>query len=263
MHTTNTWDSFSLYCNKISVITFLARMKKLVTIISFIIFFTNITSNVYGQKYPKLQNLPRYDHKKIHFGFTMGINAMDFKINRIPDITNIDSLYILESQNQKGFNLGIVSNLRLSKRFDLRFLPRLVFSERIIEYSFRDGNRKIYMLTKPIESTFIDFPILIKYKSDRYNNFRTYLLGGVKYGMDIASQKDIDDEGQKLVKLKRNDLGIEIGFGMDFYLEYFKFSPQIKLNYGLLNLLSEDDTIYTKSLTSLTTKSWLLSFTFE
>ena len=102
-----------------------------------------------------------------------------------------------------------------------------------------------------------------KYKSDRYNNFRTYLLGGIKYGMDIASQKDIDDEGQKLVKLKRNDLGIEIGFGMDFYLEYFKFSPQIKLNYGLLNLLSEDDTIYTKSLTSLTTKHGFFLFLFN
>ena len=81
--------------------------------------------------------------------------------------------------------------------------------------------------------------------------------------MDIASQKDIDDEGQKLVKLKKNDLGIEIGFGMDFYLEYFKFSPQIKLTYGILNLLSEDETIYTKSVEKLTTNAWLLSFTFE
>ncbi len=121
----------------------------------------------------------------------------------------------------------------------------------------------VISIAKPIESTFIDFPILIKYKSERYNNFRTYLLGGIKYGIDIASQKDIDDEGQKLVKLKKNDLGIEIGFGMDFYLEYFKFSPQIKLTYGILNLLSEDETVYTKSVSKLTTNSWMLSFTFE
>ena len=89
------------------------------------------------------------------------------------------------------------------------------------------------------------------------------MLGGIKYGMDIASQKDIDDEGEKLVKLKKNDLGIEIGFGMDFYLEYFKFSPQIKLTYGILNLLSEDETVYTKSVSKLTTNAWMLSFTFE
>tara|TARA_B100000959_G_scaffold152742_1_gene160051 strand:- start:889 stop:1629 length:741 start_codon:yes stop_codon:yes gene_type:complete len=242
---------------------FLAEMKKLLAILLPILFIANIPLQIFAQKHPKLQNLPLYDKKKIHFGFTMGINTMDFRIKPIANISDLDSLYVLESQNQKGFNLGIVSNLRLSKAFDLRFLPRLVFSERIIEYSFIDGNRKTYMETKPIESTFIDFPILIKYKSERYNNFRTYLLGGIKYGMDIASQKDIDDEGQKLVKLKKNDLGIEIGFGMDFYLEYFKFSPQIKLTYGILNLLSEDETVYTKSVSKLTTNSWMLSFTFE
>ena len=242
---------------------FLAEMKKLVKIILPILFIANMPLQIFGQKHLKLQNLPRYDNKKIHFGFTMGINSMDFRIKQIANITNFDSLYVLESQNQKGFNLGIVSNLRLGKAFDLRFLPRLVFSERIIEYSFLDGYKKIYTQSKPIESTFIDFPILIKYKSERYNNFRTYLLGGMKYGMDIASQKDIDDEGEKIVKLKKNDLAIEIGFGMDFYLEYFKFSPQIKLSFGIIDLLSEDETIYTKSVEKLTTNAWLLSFTFE
>ena len=222
-----------------------------------------IPINIYAQKHPKLQNLPRYDNKKIHFGFTLGINNMDFKIKQESDTENYDSLYVLEAQKQKGFNLGIVSNLRLGKAFDLRFLPRLVFAERIIEYSFKDKNRKIYMESKPIESTFVDFPILIKYKSNRYNNLRTYLLSGIKYGIDIASQKDIDDEGEKIVKLKKNDIAIEIGFGMDFYLEYFKFSPQIKLSFGILDLLSDDETIYTKSVDKLTTNSWLLSFTFE
>ena len=218
---------------------------------------------IFAQKYPKLQNLPRYDSKKIHFGFTLGINNMDFKIKQVANINDFDSLYVLEAQKQKGFNLGIVSNLRLGNVFDLRFLPRLVFAERIIEYSFRDGDRKIYTQTKPIESTFVDFPILVKYKSERYNNFRTYLLGGMKYGIDIASQKDIDDEGEKIVKLKRHDLAAEIGFGMDFYLEYFKFSPQIKLSFGIIDLLSKDDTIYTKSVEKLSTNAWLLSFTFE
>jgi hypothetical protein len=81
--------------------------------------------------------------------------------------------------------------------------------------------------------------------------------------MDIASQDKIDDEGQEIVKLKKNDLMGEVGFGLDFYLEYFKFSPQIKLSYGLLNLLSKDESVYTQSLNKLTTNGWMLSFTFE
>ena len=116
---------------------------------------------------------------------------------------------------------------------------------------------------KRIESTLIDFPLYIKYKSARYNNYRTYVLAGVKYSLDIASQENINDEGQEIVKLKRDDLMGEIGFGIDYYLEYFKFSPEIKLSYGILNLLSEDETIYTKSINCLSTNGWMLSFTFE
>ncbi len=81
--------------------------------------------------------------------------------------------------------------------------------------------------------------------------------------MDIASQDKIDDEGKEIVKLKKNDLMGEVGFGLDFYLEYFKFSPEIKISYGLLNLLTKDKTVDTQSINSLTTNGWMLSFTFE
>jgi hypothetical protein len=109
----------------------------------------------------------------------------------------------------------------------------------------------------------LDFPIYIKYKSERYNNFRAYVIGGLKYSMDIASKEKIDDKGQEIVKLKKHDLMAEIGFGLDFYLEYFKFSPQIKISYGLLNLLTKDKTVYTQSINRLTANGWMLSFTFE
>ena len=109
----------------------------------------------------------------------------------------------------------------------------------------------------------LDFPVYIKYKSERYNNFRAYVIGGFKYSLDIASQDKIDDEGKEIVKLKRDDLMGEIGFGIDFYLQYFKFSPQIKISYGILNLLSEDNTVYTRSINHLKTNGWMLSFTFE
>ena len=168
----------------------------------------------------------------------------------------------LHTKSQKGFNLGIVSNLRLGKYTDLRFIPTLVFGERHLEYGFIDSNTTSDKI-KRIESTLIDFPVYIKYKSERYNNFRTYVLGGLKYSMDIASQDAIDDEGQEIVKLTKNDLMGEVGFGIDFYLEYFKFSPQIKLSYGFVNLITKDETVYSKSINRLSTNGWMLSFTFE
>ena len=57
------------------------------------------------------------------------------------------------------------------------------------------------------------------------------------YSFSIGKQYKIDDEGQELVKLNNHDLMIEGGFGIDFYLQYFKFSPQIKLSHGLINIL--------------------------
>ena len=216
----------------------------------------------YGQRHKKPQNLPRYDFKKIHFGFTLGINSLNFNLAKNDDFLNNDSLLTLLASDQKGFNLGIVSNFRLGKYTDLRFIPTLVFGERILYYQFNNQS-DLSLTDKRIESTLIDFPVSLKYKSARYNNFRTYVMCGVKYSLDIASQSEIDDEGQELVKLNNHDLMIEGGFGIDFYLQYFKFSPQIKISHGIINILSKDKTLYTQTIDNLKTNSWMISFTFE
>ena len=235
--------------------------KQIKYLFTFLLLLVVFSSN--AQRHKKPQNLVRYDFQKLHFGFTLGINELNFNIQKNSNTISNDTLLTLLSTSQKGFNLGIVSNLRIGKFTDLRFIPTLVFGERHLNYGFIDSNGVSDERIKRIESTLIDFPIYIKYKSARYNNFRTYVLGGVKYSLDIASQDKINDEGQEIVKLKKNDLMGEIGFGLDFYLEYFKFSPQIKLSYGILNLLSEDETVYTKSINRLSTNGWMISFTFE
>jgi len=235
--------------------------KTLKYLVIVILLFGALNSS--AQRNKRAKNLIQYDYKKLHFGFTLGINDLNFNMQKNSNTITNDTLRTLHSKSQKGFNLGIVSNLRLSKFTDLRFVPTLVFGERHLYYGFIDDQENTDEHIKRIESTLIDFPIYIKYKSARYNNFRTYVIGGLKYSMDIASQDKIDDEGQEIVKLKKNDLMGEVGFGLDFYLEYFKFSPQIKLSYGLLNLLSKDESVYTQSLNKLTTNGWMLSFTFE
>ena len=227
-----------------------------------LVVLLTIPSLANAQRHKKPQNLVRYDFKKIHFGFSLGINALNFNIKKNDDFLANDSLLSMLSQDQKGFNLGIVSNLRLGKYTDLRFIPTLVFGERILNYQFTDQNNNS-LKSKRIESTLIDFPISLKYKSARYNNFRTYVMCGVKYSLDIASQSTIDDEGQELVKLNNHDIMIEGGFGIDFYLQYFKFSPQIKISHGIINILSRDKTVYTQTINNLKTSGWMLSFTFE
>ena len=228
-----------------------------------IIIIALICRSSFAQKYKKPQNLIRYDNQKIHFGFTLGINNLDFNFEKNTNTLTNDSLKSINTKSQLGFNLGIVSNIRLGKYTDLRFVPALIFGERQINYRFTDSLLSINNELKKIESTLIEFPIYLKFKSERYNNVRAYVIAGIKYSMDIASKEKINDEGQELVKLKKDDLLGEIGFGLDFYLEYFKFSPQIKISHGILNLVNQEENVYTQSIDQLYTNGWMLSFTFE
>jgi hypothetical protein len=210
----------------------------------------------------KVENLPKYDKQKIHFGFLLGINTTDFIIRRIGNFNSLDSLYIVESAPQTGFNLGIIGNLRLGEHFDLRFVPDLAFSQRNLDYTFYE-NGKLVVTTKEIESSFLEFPLELKFKSRRINNYRGYVIAGIKYSIDMVSQAKVENADKDFVKLKRKDYGYSIGLGFDFYLERFKFAPEIKMYHGLNNLLVDDPKIFSSSLSSLRSKIFLISFTFE
>ena len=225
-----------------------------------LLYFLLFPFFIYSQNYKAPINLPNYDRKSVHFGFLIGLNNLDFKIKQNPN--RDESLFVLKSQNLKGFNMGVVTNFRLNNNFDLRLLPTLSLAERQISYLIEE-NTVPENYSRKIESTFIEFPVTLKYKSQRYNNGRAYVLSGLKYSLDLASLRNINDEGLDLVKLKQNDISYEIGVGIDFYLSYFKFATEIKGTFGLLNLLKEDDSIYSNSIESLHSRGFTITFTFE
>ena len=156
----------------------------------------------------------------------------------------------------------MVSNFRLANSLDFRFIPTLSLAERKIFYTISENNILINE-NKKIESTFIEFPFSLKYKSSRYNNGKAYIITGLKYSIDLASQGNIDDDGLEVVKIKQNDFLYEIGLGLDFYLPYFKFSPELKANFGLRNLIVNDGSIYSRSIREMKTRGFSISFTFE
>ncbi|MBK9542217.1 MAG: PorT family protein [Bacteroidetes bacterium] len=208
-------------------------------------------------------NLPKYDHQKIHFGFTLGLNSTNFKVQLVPDFKTMDSIYVVESEPVSGLNLGIVSNLRLGEYWDLRFIPALSFAQRNLIYQFIYPDSASASTTKSVESTYLEFPLDLKFKSKRVTNYRMYVLAGARYSIDMVSQAKVRDKDKDIVKLKRYDFGYEIGLGFDFYLTYFKFSPEIKMFNGLNNLLVKDNSRYASPLEKLNSKIFLVSFLFE
>lgn len=226
------------------------------------VFFTTLSISVFCQS-KKVWNLPNFDRKWVHFGFTLGSNTMDYRLNT--DLTQVDSLISLETNAQPGFNIGIVSELHLNTYFGLRFLPALSFGQRNLEYVFR-GREQNISVTKSVESTYLEFPLLLKYRSKRLNNFAAYFVGGAKYAADLSSQAEINNKvppNQQVVRLKRHNFMYEIGFGLDFFLEYFKFSPEIKVSTGLRNMLIDEGSIWELPIDHLQPRIISISLHFE
>ena len=228
----------------------------------FIVGLMGWSSLCFGQGRTIL-NLPKYEFERLHFGFTLGINSANFVVN--PKVLK-DSMLAVRSGPQTGFNIGIISEYAIQRYLTVRFLPNLSFAERHIDFTMQTY-QGLGDYIKIIESTFLDFPVDIKLRSARMNNFAAYVIAGGKYTIDLATQKNVDnstlDPAQQVVKLNRNDIGYEMGAGMEFYLPYFKFAIEGKLSLGFKNLLVNDNTIFSNAIESLYSKMFLLSFTFE
>lgn len=228
----------------------------------YIIFLCFIAGKSFSQE-TKVRNNPEYDDKLIHFGYTLGLNEMEFSFGRNYKANPNDTLYADLVKPMLGFHVGMISDLRLGEYFDLRLQPSYNFSQRNLVFFV---NRKLNTQMN-LESSMIDIPLSLKYKAKRINNYRPYLLGGGSVRYDLAAKKKFDESTNEYVLLRPFDIYYEIGFGIDFYLTYFKFSTEIKLSVGTLNILnhskSPSQPEYVNALTKLNSNIILFSMHFE
>lgn len=251
-------------------------MKKvLISILLIIAVFCS-----YAQK-QKVNYLTTFDDKLIHFGFTIGVNTLDFNIanyNPIGENTEAkaypkDGITLDRSIRSDlatlvpGFTVGIISSLRMSDHFALRFLPGLSFGERQMTFNVpvKDINDAYEEKSEyySVKSTFLDFPLLIKYKAKRINNDRPYVIFGGAYRQDISRTAQED-----LIKLKNGGFYAEVGGGWDHYFPFFRLSVEAKFSFGLNNQLGgvprePQRQYYSQSIKSLRSKIFTFAFHFE
>ncbi len=190
------------------------------------------------------RELNQYDHdsKPYYFGITIGANMTRFQTSLHSKFLQNDSVYIAEPKNSKGFALGLLATARVSDRFQLRFNPQLMFTERVIFYKLKHPEDGQTNINKTIESVIVTFPVQVKLQSDRIGNFRVYMMTGVKGDIDLASNARAK-KAEDLVKIKKYDYGVELGLGFNFFFESFIFSPEIKISNGLNNIHSRDESL--------------------
>ena len=217
------------------------QRKKVIKPVALFAFFLLICSPVWSQE----KELYQLDHdaKPYYFGITIGANISRLQMEQHPRFLQYDSVLQILPLNSSGFQLGLNATGKLTNRFEVRFNPMLMFTDRSITYKLKykdpiDG----YEPTKKIESVIFSFPFQLKFNSDRIGNFRVYMLGGAFTQLDLAANARAR-RAEDLVKLQKSDYGVELGMGFNFYFQSFIFSPEIKLSNGLRNVHSRDENL--------------------
>lgn len=260
-------------------------MKK---IVFFLILILCCSSSIYGQRKHVL-NLSTYDNKKFHWGFSLGVNTVDYRMRFYPtmgdnpdfkydprwasDLNQVqksDQIRADLTSVKSGFTVAIITDFRLGKYFNLRFLPGLSFGERQLVYTYDGDYMPVYNIYTggvdqmyiPVHSTYLDFPLLVKYKSNRLNNQKPYLIAGMAYRQDVSRTGEED-----LVSFNGGSWYAELGVGLDSYLPFFKFSTELKFSLGLNNLIAEapkeQRAYYAQSFQSVASNIFTLSLHFE
>lgn len=203
-------------------------------------------------------NLETWQQQRLYFGFYLGFNSYDFKMDYKtvgPDI---------QVKKTTGFNVGLVADLKLQEYINLRFEPGLYYTKRDLYYpNFTTENDAL----REVNSTYIHFPLLLKFSSLRTGNVRPYLLGGLSATLNLSSNsKSLDDNLEQRFRVKAWTPNYELGFGIDIFSEYFILSPSIRGVFGLNDELIRDKdpaSPWTGNIESMKSRAIFINFTFH
>ncbi len=254
------------------------------------ILFLIISVQIINAQKEKIEYLPNFDKRALHFGYYVGINNNSFKISYYDQSGNdlsspinpIPQEDLFVSVNASlGFNIGFVVDYRLHKNVNLRFEPGLRSNSKELTFintnldatdSFGNpiytGNRDE---VREVSGTYLHLPLLLKFSTNRLNNLRPYIIGGVSYDYNFSSnEKNGDDNYDGEFRMKSHNFMYEVGIGMDFYFYFFKFTPSIRGIFAINNELVPDNTHnpsysspWTGPIDYLGTRGVFLNLTFE
>ena len=237
-------------------------MRYSVLIFALLIFSKPAYSQIFNEE--KIKNLENFDKKTLTWGFFLGLNQYDYQFKYEEDLKDI----LVETS--AGFSVGLISDLRINDYLNLRFEPGLFITQRNLQYDesyfngmdFNDSD-----LLREVRSTYVHFPLLLKVSTKRLNNFKPFIVGGLSTSINLSSnENNPDDNRAGEFRSKRNVLFYEVGFGVDFYLEWFKFTPSIRGIFAITDEIVPDadpNSPWTGNIDAMRTRGVFLNFTFQ
>jgi hypothetical protein len=246
------WNQFHIHRHKI-------------TLLKLTLLFIFCSQFVQAQRLNSL-NKPEYDKKRFHYGFYLALPLTKYSITHSQEYADqlaAGSDVAVNPKVSPGFYTGLVLNIRMADYLDLRFVPGVGFYNRQIEFANMNREEDIPSdVVKSINSTMIELPLLLKYKSMRRSNTRLYLVAGIKPGIDMGSGKS-DEEANQGLAVNKFDLAVEYGVGLDMFYPFFKFAPELRFSHGLLNQHNQTGSEYSGLIQKQTNHNISLIFFFE
>ncbi len=242
-------------------------MKKIFFILSFIIISNSVSAQLFTKdRILRDANAGKgnIDNYILSWGYYLGFNSLDFNFDYTEDVRDVQVL------KTAGFNVGLIGNLKVNKFLDLRLAPGLSISRRELNFSpsnFEGIEIRPNDLIREVQSTYVYFPLLAKFSTKRLNNFKPYILGGFATAINLSSNEDNrEDNSSGQFRTKTNVFFYELGFGIDFYFEWFKFSPSIRGVFGINDELIRDadpNSPWTGNIDSIKTRGIFINLTVQ
>jgi hypothetical protein len=211
-----------------------------------------------------IQYLQYEDLKPYHFGFSVGLHTQDliFDHSGIPDSKGY-RWYGSVNRYDPGFSVGLIGDVRITDFLSLRSTPSIHFgSKEVTLVSTPAGNNPV---TASVRSNYVLFPLNLRYRGHRTDNYRPYVMSGLSAGLNVGRDK------QQPLLLRPVDLYWEFGTGMDLYMPQFRLVPELKVCIGLGDILvhhrnEQSGEVYQKyadALNSVTSRLIVFSIQFE
>ena len=205
-------------------------------------------------------NLPSFDEKKIRFGYYIGFNQYDFKINY-----NVNPEYSIKINRGTGINVGLIGELKINDNIRLSVEPGLYSNNKELIFNERSQFTNYNDTLWKVKSNNIHLPILIKYSSKRVGNIKPYLKGGISTSLNLGNvDNNLESYGLVSNHFNKTNFYYELSFGIDFYLRYFKFSPSVRGVFSIRNEKKKNipDNPWTGYVDKLFTRAIFVNFSF-
>ncbi len=240
--------------------------KVVILILGSFLFFP-----LFSQKYSKNTNFLEYKNKDYYFGITIGFNSSKHFTLQSDEFIRNDSIQVIQGAQGLGFDVNGIVNFKIGENFDIRALPGFSFATRVLEFdpkgdaSSGGGIEFSNLRRESLESILVKFPFHVRYKSAPFKDKRAFIVTGLNYSFDVASNSKVREElARNLIQVSPHDFQFEVGVGMQFFFPYFIFSPEFKFSQGLNNtLIYNQNLLESRVIEKLMSRTFTISFHIE